>query len=75
MSIYCIPEHAFGSLAITRGHFVSLFSFIEVRMSNIVIDYGISLSNKKFLMSQRFCVDRDTFENAPRVDADPCLYG
>ena len=44
-SIYDVSEHALGSLAITRGHFACLFSFIEVRMSNIVIDYGISLLN------------------------------
>ena len=44
-SIYDVSEHAFGSLGITRGHFACLFSFIEVRMPNIVIDYGISLSN------------------------------
>ena len=45
VSIYCISEHALGSLEITRGHFARLFSFIEVQMPNIVIDYGISLSN------------------------------
>ena len=44
-SIYDVSEHALGSLGITRGHFACLFSFIEVRMPNIVIDYGISLSN------------------------------
>ena len=45
VSIYCISEHALGSLGITRGHFACLFSFIEVRMPNIAIDCGISLSN------------------------------
>ena len=44
-SIYDVSEHALGSLGITRGYFACLFSFIEVRMPNIVIDYGISLSN------------------------------
>ena len=43
--IYCISEHALGALGITRGHFAGLFSFIEARMPNIIIDYGISLSN------------------------------
>ena len=47
-----------------------LFSFIEVLMSNIVIEYRILLSNSEFRMLQRFRVDRDIFENAPRVDAD-----
>ena len=32
VSIYCISEHALGSLEITRGHFACLFSFIEVRI-------------------------------------------
>ena len=32
-SIYYVSEHAQGSLGITRGHFASLFSFIEVRTS------------------------------------------
>ena len=45
VSIYDVSEHALGSLGITRGHFACPFSFIEVRMPNIVIDYGISLSN------------------------------
>ena len=40
-------------------------------MSNIVIEYRILLSNSEFRMSQRFRVDRDIFENGPRVDADP----
>ena len=44
-SIYDVSEHVLGSLGITRGHFACLFSFIEVRMPNIAIDYGISLSN------------------------------
>ena len=39
-------------------------------MSNIVIEYQILLSNSEFRMSQRFRVDRDIFENGPRVDAD-----
>ena len=47
-SIYHPSEHALCSLGITRGHFVCLFSFIEVRMSNIVIEYRISLSNSEF---------------------------
>ena len=47
-SIYDVSERALGSLGITRGHFAYLFSFIEVRMPNIVIDYGISLSNIEF---------------------------
>ena len=44
-------------------------------MSNIVIEYGILLSNSEFRMSQHFRVDRDIFENGPRVDADLFLYG
>ena len=44
-SIYDVSEHAYGSLGIKQGHFDCLFSFIEVRIPNIVIDYGISLSN------------------------------
>ena len=39
-------------------------------MPNIVIDYGISLSNIELRVSQRFRVDEDIFENAPRVDAN-----
>ena len=39
-------------------------------MSNIVIEYRILLSNSEFRMSQRFRVDRDIFENGPRVDAN-----
>ena len=39
-------------------------------MSNIVIEYRILLSNGEFRMLQRFRVDRDIFENGPRVDAD-----
>ena len=30
-SICDLPEHAHGSLGITRGHFACLFSFIEAR--------------------------------------------
>ena len=45
VSIYCTLEHALGSLGITRGHFACPFSFIEVRIPNIVIDYRISLAN------------------------------
>ena len=69
-SIYHQSELALGSLGITRGHVACLFSRIEVLMSNIVIEYQILLSNSEFRMSQRFCVDRDIFENGPRVDAD-----
>ena len=43
---------------------------MAVRMSNIVIEYRISLSNSEFRMSQRFLVDGDIFENGPRVDTD-----
>ena len=70
-----ISEHALSSLGITRGHFACLFSLIEVRILNIVIDYGISLSNIELRMSQRFRVDGDIFKNAPRVDADLFLNG
>ena len=45
VSIYDVSEHALGSLGIKRGHFACPFSFIEVRMPNIDIGYGISLSN------------------------------
>ena len=51
-----------------------LFSLIEVRMSNIVIEYRILLLNREFRLSQRFRVDGDIFENGPRVDADLLLY-
>ena len=34
------------SLGITRGHVACLFSFIEVLMSNIVIEYQILLSKR-----------------------------
>ena len=51
-----------------RGHFAYLLSFIEVRMSNIGNGYLISLS-------QRFLVDRDIFEKAPRVDTDLFFHG
>ena len=44
-SVYCIFEHALSSLGIIRGHFSFLFSFMDVQMPNIVIDYGISLSS------------------------------
>ena len=30
-SIFDVPEHAHGSLGITRGHFACLFSFMEAR--------------------------------------------
>ena len=69
-SIYDVSEHALGSLGITRGHFACLFSLIEVRMPNIVIYYGISLSNIELWVSQRFRADGNIFENAPRVDAN-----
>ena len=69
-SIYHLSEHALGSLGIKRGHVACLFSFIEVRVSNFVIKYRILLSNSEFRMSQRFRVDKDIFENGPRVDAD-----
>ena len=38
--MHCISEIKLRSLGIKRGYFACLFSFIEVRMSNIVIDYG-----------------------------------
>ena len=41
VSINCIPEHALGSLGIKRGHSTCLLSFIDVGISNIVIDYLI----------------------------------
>ena len=44
-------------------------------MSNIVNECRIILSNSEFRMSQGFRMDRDIFENGPRVDADPFLYG
>ena len=44
-------------------------------MPNIVIDYGISLTNIELRMSQRFRVDGDIFENAPHVDPDVFLNG
>ena len=37
-------------------------------MSNIVIEYRISLWNSEFRMSQRFRVDGDIFENGPCMD-------
>ena len=74
-SIYHQSEHALGYLGITRRRVACLFSFIEVLMSNIVIEYRILLSNSEFRMLQRFRVDRDIFENGPRVDADLFLYG
>ena len=74
-SSYHQSEHALGSLGITQGRVACLFSFIEVRMSNIVIEYRILLSNSEFRKSQRFRVDGDIFENGPRVDANLFLYG
>ena len=65
VSICYVSEQALRSLEITRGQFAYLFSVIEVRMSNIVIEF----------MSQRFRVDWDVSENAPRVDADLFLNG
>ena len=59
VSVYHPSKHALGSLGITRGHFDGLFSCIEVRMSNIVIEYRIPLSNSEFRRSQRFRVDGD----------------
>ena len=47
-SIYHLSEHALGSLGIMQGHFACLFSFIEVRMSNIIIEDRISLWNSEF---------------------------
>ena len=69
-SIYDVSEHAHGSLEFTRGQFACLLSLIVVRMSHIVIEYQISLSDSKFRMSHRLHVDGDIFENSPRVDAD-----
>ena len=43
-------------------------------MSNIFIEYRILLSNSEFRMSQRFRVDRDIFDNGPRLDADLFLF-
>ena len=63
-SIYHLSEHELGS-----------FSVIEVQMSNIVIEYRISLSNSQFRMSQHFRVDGDHFENGPCVNVDLSLYG
>ena len=59
----------------SHGGSLHIFSLIEVRTSNIVIEYRISLSNIEFQMSQRFRVDGDISENAPRVDVDPLLDG
>ena len=39
-------------------------------MSNIAIEYRISLSNSEFQMSQRFRVAGNIFENGPREDED-----
>ena len=47
-SNYLQSEHALGSLGTTRGHVACLFSFIEVLMSNIVIEYRNVLSNSEF---------------------------
>ena len=69
-SIYYTSEDALVSLGISQGHFAYQFSSIEAGMSNIVIEYRISLSNIEFEMSQRFHVDGDILENAPRVDVD-----
>ena len=71
-SIYYPSEHALGSLRITRGQraCACLFSFIEVRMSNIVIEYRFLLLNSEFQMSQRFRVDGHIFKNGFQVDAD-----
>ena len=69
-SIYHPSEHAIGSLGITRGHVACLFSFIEVRVSNIVIEYRILLLNSEFRMSQRFRVDADLFY----TDKKRCVF-
>ena len=42
---FATSKHALSSLRIARGDFAYLRSFIEVRKSNIVIEYRISLSN------------------------------
>ena len=63
-------QNALGFLGITRGQFAYLFSLIGVRMSNIVIEYGISLLRSEFRMSHG-----NIFENAPRVDRDLFLDG
>ena len=61
--IYHPSEHAFGSLGMTRGHFAYLFSFIEIRISNAVIEYrslnvaafscGPGYFRKRFLCGHR----------------------
>ena len=60
-SICYISEHTLGSLGITRGQFAYLFSLIEVQMSNIVIEYRMSLSNIEFRMSHRFACGQGYF--------------
>ena len=44
-SICYISEHAFGSLGITRGQFVYLFSLIEVRVSLSNMEFHNRISN------------------------------
>ena len=74
-SIFYVSEHTLGSFGIMGGQFAYLFSLIEARMSNFVIEYRTALSNIEFRMSQHFSVDGDISENAPSVDADPFLDG
>ena len=61
-SIYNPSEHVHGALGITQGHFGCLFAFVKVRRT-------------EFESKKRLRVDRDIFENAPRVDADIFING
>ena len=59
-SICDVSGHVHRSLGITQGHIDRLFSFMEVRTSNMLASHF---------------VHGNIIENAPRVDADVCLYG
>ena len=60
-SIYHPSEHVLGSLEITRGYFACLFSFIEARMLNIVIEYQISFRTANFELHSVFVWTRIFF--------------
>ena len=61
-SICDVPEHARGSLGITRGHFACLFSFIEARtveFESSCVFVWTGIFSKTLLMWTRIFFDTD----------------
>ena len=77
-SIYDVPDHTHGSLGITRGHFASLFSFIEARTAEFessCVFVWTGIFSKTLLVWTRIFFYTDKKKMSFQKDPDTCGQG